>query len=120
MFWHNKEHSKEHTETQLKYTVYMLCYFSLLINPSLLYFQANFPLPWHPRVVSISTIWLADLLILGVPGEPTTMSGRRMRQVAGDVMRVGGFEPRIVVSGLTNEYIHYVATREEYRVRHVQ
>lgn len=80
-------------------------------------FQVNFPLPWHPRIVSISTIWLADLLILGVPGEPTTMSGRRMRRVVGDVMRAGGFEEKVVVSGLTNEYIHYVATREEYWVR---
>ncbi|KOB79229.1 putative ceramidase, partial [Operophtera brumata] len=74
--------------------------------------RANFPLPWHPRIVSISTIWLADLLILGVPGEPTTMSGRRMRQVAGEVMREGGFEQRVVVSGLTNEYIHYVQRYE--------
>lgn len=79
-------------------------------------FQANFPLSWHPHVVSASLIWLGDLVILGVPGEPTTMSGRRMRAVVGSVMENNGFEPRVVVSGLANEYIHYITTPEEYQV----
>ncbi|XP_026733209.1 neutral ceramidase-like isoform X2 [Trichoplusia ni] len=79
--------------------------------------RATFPLPWHPRVVSVSLIWLAGLAILGVPGEPTTMSGRRMRAVVGNVMENRGIEPRVVVSGLTNEYIHYVATPEEYMIQ---
>lgn len=79
--------------------------------------RANFPIPWHPHIVSATLIWLGDLVILGVPGEPTTMSGRRMKAVVGDVMERHGFEPRIVVSGLSNEYIHYVATFEEYQVQ---
>nr|XP_049696642.1 neutral ceramidase [Helicoverpa armigera] len=79
--------------------------------------RANFPIPWHPHIVSATLIWLGDLVILGVPGEPTTMSGRRMKAVVGDVMERHGFEPRVVVSGLSNEYIHYVATFEEYQVQ---
>ncbi|KAJ8730528.1 hypothetical protein PYW08_001941 [Mythimna loreyi] len=79
--------------------------------------RANFPLPWHPHIVSATLIWLGDLVILGVPGEPTTMSGRRMKSVVGQVMESNGFEPRVVVSGLTNEYIHYVATPQEYQVQ---
>ncbi|XP_028030861.1 neutral ceramidase-like [Bombyx mandarina] len=79
--------------------------------------RANFPIPWHPHIISLSLIWLGDLAIVGVPGEPTTMSGRRMKAVVGDVMQRRGFKPRVVISGLTNEYIHYVTTYEEYQVQ---
>lgn len=79
--------------------------------------RANFPIPWHPSIVSVSLIWLGDLVILGVPGEATTMAGRRMRDVVGNVMESNGFEPKIVVSGITNEYIHYIATFEEYQIQ---
>ncbi|XP_052755073.1 neutral ceramidase-like [Galleria mellonella] len=79
--------------------------------------RANVPIPWHPRIVSASLIWLGGFAVLGVPGEPTTMSGRRMRSVVSDVMQRHGLEPRVVVSGLTNEYIHYIATFEEYQVQ---
>lgn len=44
------------------------------------------------------------------------MAGRRMKAAVGDEMERRGIEPRVVVSGLTNEYIHYVVTREEYEV----
>ncbi|XP_026314778.1 neutral ceramidase-like [Hyposmocoma kahamanoa] len=79
--------------------------------------RGNFPIPWHPRIVSVSLIWLGDFVIAGVPGEPTTMAGRRMKDVIGSVMERNGFEPRVAISGLTNEYIHYVATFEEYQIQ---
>ncbi|XP_045768235.1 neutral ceramidase-like [Maniola jurtina] len=79
--------------------------------------RADVPLPWHPRIASISLIWLGGFAILGVPGEPTTMAGRRMKRVVGDVMKKRGFAPRIAVSALTNEYIHYVSTFEEYQIQ---
>ncbi|XP_041984570.1 neutral ceramidase-like [Aricia agestis] len=79
--------------------------------------RANFPLPWHPHIVSVSLIWLADFVIAGVPGEPTTMTGRRIKDVVGSVMTEHGFEAKVAVSGLTNEYTHYVATSEEYQVQ---
>ncbi|XP_023951474.2 neutral ceramidase-like [Bicyclus anynana] len=79
--------------------------------------RANFPLPWHPQIASISLIWLGGFAILGVPGEPTTMAGRRMKDVVGKVMEQRGLEPRVAVSSLTNEYIHYVCTFEEYQVQ---
>ncbi|XP_053612320.1 neutral ceramidase-like [Plodia interpunctella] len=79
--------------------------------------RTNIPVPWHPRIVSASLIMLGGLAVIGVPGEPTTMSGRRMRDVVGAVMEDHGVEPRAVVTGLTNEYIHYIATYEEYQVQ---
>ncbi|XP_038214636.1 neutral ceramidase-like [Zerene cesonia] len=79
--------------------------------------RANFPLPWHPHRVSISLIWLGNLAIAGIPGEPSTMAGRRVKDVIGSVMEDRGFERRVVVSALANEYIHYVTTFEEYQVQ---
>ncbi|CAH2241582.1 jg3918 [Pararge aegeria aegeria] len=79
--------------------------------------RADFPIPWHPRIASISLIWLGGFTILGVPGEPTTMAGRRMKDVVGEAMQRRGYVPRIAVSALTNEYIHYVSTFEEYQVQ---
>lgn len=77
-------------------------------------FQANFPLPWHPHIVSASLIDLGGAMVVGVPGEPTTMAGRRIRDV---VSSTAGVEPaRVLVTGLANEYSHYVATYEEYQV----
>lgn len=44
------------------------------------------------------------------------MAGRRMRAAVGKLMASKGIEPKVVVSGLTNEYIHYITTLEEYQV----
>ncbi|KAL4710666.1 hypothetical protein ACJJTC_003302 [Scirpophaga incertulas] len=79
--------------------------------------RGNVPLPWHPRVASASLVWLGGLAVAGVPGEPTTMAGRRVRRVVGAAMQQRGYTPRVVVGGLTNEYIHYVATYDEYQVQ---
>ncbi|XP_068632548.1 neutral ceramidase-like [Battus philenor] len=79
--------------------------------------RATSPVPWHSHIASATIIWIAGLVVAGVPGEPTTMAGRRIKDVVGDVMRDRGFEPIVVVSGLTNEYIHYVSTFEEYQVQ---
>ncbi|CAH2077088.1 unnamed protein product, partial [Iphiclides podalirius] len=74
-------------------------------------------IPWHPHVVSASLVWLGGFALLGVPGEPTTMAGRRLKDVVGDAVRRRGLTPMVEVSGLTNEYIHYVTTFEEYQVQ---
>ncbi|KAG6451902.1 hypothetical protein O3G_MSEX007390 [Manduca sexta] len=78
--------------------------------------RANFPIPWHPRIISVSVALLGGVAILGVAGEPTTMAGRRMQRVVASAMERCGLPPRVLVSGLTNEYMHYVATFEEYQV----
>ncbi|CAH2108642.1 unnamed protein product [Euphydryas editha] len=79
--------------------------------------RANFPIPWHSRILSLSLIYLGGFVVAGIPGEPTTMAGRRIKDVVGDTLIQNGVEPRVVVSALTNEYVHYVATFEEYQVQ---
>lgn len=73
--------------------------------------QAEFPYEWQPHVVSCSVARLGGLLVAAVPGEFTTMAGRRLRAVVG---RAGG--TRAVIAGLSNVYSDYITTPEEYQV----
>ncbi|OWR55619.1 ceramidase, partial [Danaus plexippus plexippus] len=79
--------------------------------------RANFPLPWHPKIVTLSLISIGGFAVIGVPGEPSTMAGRRMKDVVADVLKQNGFEPKVVVSSSANDYAHYVTTFEEYQVQ---
>lgn len=63
---------------------------------------------------------IGNLYIAGVPGELTTMSGRRLRKAVKEFIVASednpdAEEPHVVVGGLSNVYTHYVATYEEYQ-----
>lgn len=75
-------------------------------------FQIKFPYNWQPKIVSCSLARLGKLVLAAVPGEFTTMSGRRLRRALAAL----GAE-RVVVAGLSNVYADYIATPEEYQVR---
>nr|XP_032515548.1 neutral ceramidase isoform X1 [Danaus plexippus plexippus] len=74
--------------------------------------RAEFPYEWQPHVVSCSVARLGGLLVAAVPGEFTTMAGRRLRAVVG---RAGG--TRAVIAGLSNVYSDYITTPEEYQAQ---
>lgn len=38
------------------------------------------PYPWLPSVVDVSLFRLGNLVIANLPGEPTTMAGRRIQE----------------------------------------
>lgn len=78
----------------------------------------HFPWHWHPDTVELQLIRIGDLFIAGVPGEFTTMAGRRIREaVAAKAKSLGVANPEIVISGLSNQYTHYITTPEEYDVQ---
>ncbi|MFI4979497.1 MAG: neutral/alkaline non-lysosomal ceramidase N-terminal domain-containing protein [Nevskiales bacterium] len=56
---------------------------------------------------------LGNLAILAVPFEVTTMAGRRLRKTVLDALSPVGVDT-VVISGLANDYLHYMTTREEY------
>jgi neutral ceramidase len=71
------------------------------------------PLPWSPNILPLQIVKIGDLVIIAVPGEFTTVSGRRlvntvMKELAGTGIRYA------VVAGLSNAYAGYVTTGEEY------
>ena len=55
------------------------------------------------------------MFLLAVPGEFTTMAGRRLRESVRNLVGSMG-EPIVpVVAGLSNTYTHYITTFEEYQ-----
>ena len=75
------------------------------------------PYQWQPKVVSTQVAVIGNFVIAGVPGEFTTMSGRRLRDTVKTAMSdAGQGEADTVVAGLCNTYSDYIATPEEYQV----
>uniref|UniRef100_A0A9R1SLT6 Neutral ceramidase n=2 Tax=Cyprinus carpio TaxID=7962 RepID=A0A9R1SLT6_CYPCA len=75
--------------------------------------EMDSPLPWHPAIVDVQIITIGSLAIVAVPGEFTTMSGRRIREAVKDSFA----NAEVVVAGLCNIYTHYITTYEEYQIQ---
>ncbi|XP_019507033.1 PREDICTED: neutral ceramidase [Hipposideros armiger] len=76
------------------------------------------PHPWHPDIVDVQIITLGSLAITAIPGEFTTMSGRRFREaIKAEFATYGMQNMTVIISGLCNVYTHYIATYEEYQVQ---
>ncbi|KAK7243480.1 hypothetical protein RIF29_38278 [Crotalaria pallida] len=78
------------------------------------------PYPWVPAILPIQILRLGKLIILSVPGEFTTMAGRRLREAVKETLISSGNgefndETNVVIVGLTNTYSQYIATFEEYQ-----
>ncbi|XP_063992674.1 neutral ceramidase [Diachasmimorpha longicaudata] len=80
--------------------------------------RMRLPYQWQPKIVSTHLVAIGNFLIAGVPGEFTTMSGRRMREtIASTVMESTHVKPIVVIAGLCNTYSDYIATPEEYEIQ---
>ncbi|KAF5939574.1 hypothetical protein HYC85_023833 [Camellia sinensis] len=83
--------------------------------------EMQLPYAWAPSVLPIQILRIGQLVILTVPGEFTTMAGRRLRDAVRTVLISGGGEfngnVHVVIAGLTNTYSQYVTTIEEYEVQ---
>uniref|UniRef100_UPI0037E7657B neutral ceramidase n=1 Tax=Semicossyphus pulcher TaxID=241346 RepID=UPI0037E7657B len=81
--------------------------------------EMNWPLPWHPQIVDVQIITIGSVAVVAVPGEMTTMSGRRLREaVKQELQSEGAFsDTEVVIAGLSNIYTHYITTYEEYQVQ---
>lgn len=80
---------------------------------------AQTPYPWSPHVVDIQLLRAGQLVILVMPGELTTMAGRRLREAMRARLAEAGVleDAHVVIAGPANTYGHYVTTREEYAVQ---
>ncbi|XP_037547223.1 neutral ceramidase [Nematolebias whitei] len=81
--------------------------------------EMNWPLPWHPQIVDVQIITIGAVAVIAVPGEMTTMSGRRLRQAVREELESEGTfkDTEVVIAGLSNIYTHYITTYEEYQVQ---
>lgn len=80
------------------------------------------PYDWAPSILPIQMFRIGQLVILSVPGEFTTMAGRRLREAVRTVLTSGGKghfndDVHVVIAGLTNTYSQYVTTFEEYQIQ---
>ncbi|HEX6105359.1 MAG TPA: neutral/alkaline non-lysosomal ceramidase N-terminal domain-containing protein [Gemmatimonadales bacterium] len=82
-------------------------------------FQTTFVVGEHgfPEVAQLSVVRVGDVLLATVPAEPTTMVGQRLRRAIEEEVRSRGGQVRAVVVGLTNGFLQYVTTAEEYQVQ---
>ncbi|XP_046405501.1 neutral ceramidase [Ischnura elegans] len=84
--------------------------------------EIKFPHEWQPQILSTQLLMLGSpktVVIAAVPGEFTTMSGRRMRDAVAEEMVAAGAERPIgvIIAGLSNAYADYITTPEEYQVQ---
>ena len=76
-----------------------------------------FPGKWTQGIIPLQVFKVGQFWIVGVPGEFSTMAGRRLRnKVRQAIVNAGGWtsDSHLVIAGLTNSYTHYITTREEY------
>ncbi|EFC45983.1 predicted protein [Naegleria gruberi] len=84
---------------------------------------AQFPYPWAVEINPIQIMTIGQLVIIPVPGEFTTMSGRRLRNTVCNTLTTLNpkrFPPqttRCVIAGLSNSYTQYIATYEEFQAQ---
>jgi neutral ceramidase len=76
------------------------------------------PLAVHETNPEFHAIRIGDRLLLGAPGEPSVEMGRRFLRAVEPVLPAGVTDPFPV--GLSNDYMGYFTTPEEYEMQHYE
>lgn len=74
---------------------------------------------WVPQVLPHQVFVMGRLAIVGLPYEPTTAVGRRIRAQVGAALASRGVTD-VVIAGLANSYSGYLTTYEEYQAQHYE
>jgi neutral ceramidase len=69
--------------------------------------------PDVPQVLPVQLLRVGTLAVIGIPGELTTMAGRRLRATVLDAMAAIGVT-HVALGTYANEYAQYITTFEEY------
>uniref|UniRef100_A0A1I8JCZ5 Neutral ceramidase n=1 Tax=Macrostomum lignano TaxID=282301 RepID=A0A1I8JCZ5_9PLAT len=78
----------------------------------------SFPTQWQPSVVETQLVRIGPLTLVALPGEFTTMSGRRVRDAVRAALEQNGMpDGTVILAGLSNLYSSYIATYEEYQAQ---
>ncbi len=71
---------------------------------------------WAPNVLSVQVLIIGEVAIVGIPLEPTTVAGRRMRAQVQAALAPRGVN-HVVICGYANGYASYLTTWEEYQTQ---
>jgi neutral ceramidase len=66
-----------------------------------------------PQVLPVQLFRIGTFALVGIPGELTTMAGRRLRETIADALSAAGVK-HVALGTYANEYSQYITTREEY------
>lgn len=69
--------------------------------------------PAVPQVLPVQLLRIGTIAVVGIPGELSTMAGRRLRTTLLDAMSAIGVE-YVALGTYANEYSQYITTLEEY------
>ncbi|GAU13447.1 hypothetical protein TSUD_127440 [Trifolium subterraneum] len=81
--------------------------------------EMNVPYDWAPSILPIQILRVGQFVILCIPGEISTMAGRRLRDAVKTILSSHkDFQNvHIVITSLSNAYSQYATTYEEYHVQ---
>lgn len=73
-------------------------------------------LPWIPSVIPFQLIRLGNILIATLPGEITTVAGKRVKELLEKEYQGCGVD-RVIIQTYCNAYMGYITTPEEYDIQ---
>jgi neutral ceramidase len=93
-----------------------------LPKPILLDVGMTKPYPWVADILPVQLVRIGGIVVISVPSEFTTMSGRRMRERIYNTLTSTNpteysNDTHVVIAGLTNAYSGYTTTYEEYQMQ---
>ncbi|UXI14872.1 syntaxin [Sarcoptes scabiei] len=79
--------------------------------------EMTVPFRWTAEIIPTQILQIGDVVIVALPGEFTTMSGRRIRNDVMQMFRHHRLKKEVILAGLANTYTNYVTTFEEYQLQ---
>lgn len=84
------------------------------VKPIALNLENKIPYPWVPSTLPFQEFKIGNVIVAAVPFELTTMSGRRIKDT---IHHAGAENDHVVISALSNAYVQYITTNEEYQLQ---
>ena len=72
--------------------------------------------PWIPQILPIQLTIIGSFAIAGIPGEITTIAGKRLRSTILEALSEKDIK-EVILSPFANAYCGYITTNEEYQVQ---
>lgn len=77
------------------------------------------PFPLSPEVLPLQILRIGNLILTAIPGEITTMAGRRLRETVLKILDNPELK-YLALATYANAYAGYITTKEEYDMQHYE
>ncbi len=77
------------------------------------------PFPLSPEVLPLQILKIGNLILTAIPGEITTMAGRRLRETVLQIFKNSDVK-YCALATYANAYAGYITTKEEYDMQHYE